>query len=206
MKKELFIIGLLIFAIGLSGCTTSSKYTEGAPTGESQPLTGNGETTGSQTQTQGQQGSEGSEAKVYKFNEPFVIDDLQYTFKGAVAREELGQYVLDNFMGSKADGMYFIVELEIKNVGKKASYLSSSNIKIIDDQQREFETDTTAEMYLSMDDEFKGAETFVFDKLNPGLARTGYLVFDIPEDLKGIIQVVDNAYFPTEVTWVRFGE
>ncbi|MFH1587076.1 MAG: DUF4352 domain-containing protein [Candidatus Diapherotrites archaeon] len=210
----ILILGLLAILL-VSGCT-SSQYNDEAPINKAANVVQKG--TGSVAQVEDNADAptkpvetapaeeELEEVKVYNFNEPVVVGDLEYTFKSYTLKEEIGKYLMTTFMGSEANGIYLIVEVEVKNVGKKAEYLTSSNIKIIDDQEREFETDSSAAIYLDMDPEFEDAKTLLFDKLNPGLTQKGYLVFDIPEDIKGVIQIVDNSFYATEVAWVSWAD
>lgn len=148
------------------------------------------------------------ELRIYKFKEPFVVGSFQYNFITGSLKKEIGQQIMDNFMGSKADGIYVILEVEVTNVGKKTEYLTSSNIKIIDGQDREFDPDFSAGMYLTMDPAFKGAESLNFDNLNPSLTKKGYIVFDIPNDnnFRGILRVTDNSILSSETAWVKFEE
>jgi len=203
-KIPLFVIAiLLIFTFLLSGCTTSSKYTDEAPTSRAAPISST-IADNPEPETTPSQETPSDEPKTHSFNEPVIVDNFKYTFKSQALAKELGRYVGDYFSGTKANGIYFIVELEVENIGSKAEYLSSSNIKVIDDQKREFETDSSAQIYLSMAPGYKDAKSMIFDKLNPGLTQQGYVVFDVPEDISGVIQVVDNSIFPSEVAWVSW--
>ena len=145
----------------------------------------------------------GSTPPPYKFGERFVVDEVAYTFNKTETTKELGSQILDNFYGEKADGIFILLEIKLENVGNKSKTVwSMNNIKIVDYQGREFEHDTSAEIYLSyLGDEYK---SFSFDQLQPSLPTSGYVVFDIPENLNGHFVVESDDIFSSKKAVVTF--
>ena len=112
---------------------------------------------------------------------------------------EIGEYILGTFYGEKADGIFLILDVTIENVGKESKYLWGTNIKIIDDQGRRYDHDTTAEIYL-------GDEAFTFEQMQPCLPKRGKIVFDVPKNLKGMIEISSDDMWSNEKKYVSWGE
>lgn len=49
---------------------------------------------------------------------------------------EIGEQIMDTFIGEKADGEFLILDIQVENTGKSAKYLMDSFVKIVDDQKR----------------------------------------------------------------------
>lgn len=75
-----------------------------------------------------------------------------------------------------------------------------SNIVVKDDQDRTFEHDTTAEFYL------EGEDQFIFEQMQPGLPKTGKIVFDVPKDISGYISVSSDNAWSDEVKYIAWSE
>jgi hypothetical protein len=209
MKKGI-IIGLLILLL-IAGCISTGELRKKAPiekTSSLPDIEGVDIQADDSPQEEGRPASEASEEEpaVYGLNEKVVVGNLAYIVKEVITKEAIGSYILDTFMGAEADGIYLIFILEVENVGDEAEYISSSNIKIIDEQRREFESDFSATLYLDNDPELKalGIRGLSFDSLNPGLKREVAVVFDVPPDMKGILQIIDNIFFASEVAYIEW--
>jgi len=74
---------------------------------------------------------------------------------------------------NKPQGIFYIVEVEIENTGKKTRSFSSNQFTLIDGKGREYEI----VYYFNMND---SALSFV--DIQPALSVTKLLVFDIPYD------------------------
>jgi hypothetical protein len=133
-------------------------------------------------------------AGYFFLNEPVKVGNLEYTFLRVIEREEIGSSSTYGSLSTKANGIYYVIELSVENVGKDPAYLSSSFIALIDTQERKFDVDFV-DAYLGMDSEFKDGKSISFDKLNPGLTQTGYIVFDVPKDIGVHIEVSDSSIF-----------
>ncbi len=132
----------------------------------------------------GTNASSTQQAQNSKIGDRVIAGDFAYTFTGMTTSKQIGDYLSDGtFLGKKADGKFIILDVTIENVGKQSEdILIGSNVKIIDDQGRKFEHDTMAEIYLK-------AEAFTFTQLQPGLPKSGKIVFDVPENLNGKIEL-----------------
>jgi hypothetical protein len=105
-----------------------------------------------------------------------------------------------SFMGTgytfkKPDGVFVILEMTVENSGKKSEYILSSNFRILDALDREYDVDSGASIYLSI----MGVDPLLFDKLGPGLETKGNLVFDVPENDTGLtLEISEGLLSPTK--------
>ena len=76
----------------------------------------------------------------------------------------------------------------------------SSNINVVDYQKRTFEHDTAAEFYLEND------QKFIFEQLQPGLPKTGKIVFDVPKDIRGVLQISADSMWSDEVKYISLNK
>jgi hypothetical protein len=89
---------------------------------------------------------------------------------------------------STAQGHYCILTLSVKNIGKEAQTIFSSNMKLIDDQGREFQTDDMAQMNAGQTDLW-------LKEINPGNQLDGKLYFDVPADAKIVTAELHDSAF-----------
>ncbi len=101
--------------------------------------------------------------------------------------DKVGESFSGYFMGTEASGTYLLFTLKVKNNGNDAYHLSDSDIKLIDQQGREFTADTGASMYLK--------DSFLFETINPGITQSGQVAFDVPDpDAEYDLQVLSSIY------------
>ena len=114
----------------------------------------------------------------FKVGDEFTVSDFKWKITGFEKKSEIGEYIMDTFMGEKADGEFLIVSVEVENVGKSAEYLMDSFVKLIDDQDREFSPSTMASIYLKPQ-----GSALMFETINPGIVKKGKIVYDVPVGL-----------------------
>ncbi len=118
-----------------------------------------------------------------KLGDKVIAGDFAYTFNDMTKSKQIGENVAGTFFGEKADGIFIILDVTIENMGKESNnILIGSYVKILDDQGRTFEHNPTAEIYLKDD-------AFTFTQLQPGLPKRGKIVFDVPENINGKIEL-----------------
>lgn len=123
-----------------------------------------------------------------KIGDRVIVDDFTYTFNEMTTSTAIGEYVAGEFLGKKADGKFIILDVTIENIGKESERISiGSYVKIVDEQGRTFEHDSTAEIWAN-------EEAFPFTQLQPGLPKTGKIVFDVPQNLKGKIELSGGLF------------
>ncbi|MDD5457758.1 MAG: DUF4352 domain-containing protein [Candidatus Margulisbacteria bacterium] len=126
--------------------------------------------------------------QIAKIGDRVVAGDFAYTFNGMTTSKQIGEDVYGTFYGKKADGNFIILDVTIENVEKESKdILIGSYVKIIDDQGRKFEHDAMAEIYLK-------DEAFSFTQLQPGLPKRGKIVFDVPANINGKIDIASGLW------------
>ena len=155
-----------------------------------------GTSTYSNTNTQ----IETTEPQSYGLGDKVAIGDFAYTFNSYYTTDKIGQDLMGTFMGEKADGIFLVFDVTIENIAKESKTLWGSNVVVKDSQDRSFEHDTTAEFYLESE------EQFIFEQMQPGLPKTGKIVFDVPKDISGYIAVSSDSMWSDEVKYITWSE
>ena len=83
-----------------------------------------------------------------------------------------------DLLGTRAQGQFCLVTVNVKNIGKESQMFDGSSQKAYAADGTEYSADSGAALYAN-----KNAETFVND-INPGNQVTGVVVFDIPKGAK----------------------
>src|SRR3989344_2413971 len=108
----------------------------------------------------------------FKLGDRVVVDEVAYVVHSRTESNKVGKSYsygdYESFMGETADGIFYIFDITIENVGKESRTFWGSNIKIYDNQGRSFDHDTTAEIYTD--------DSFSYDQLQPGLPKRGKIV------------------------------
>lgn len=110
------------------------------------------------------------EVKTYHIGEEVPVGDVIYT----VHSKEVTTNVGGDF-GKTANGVYLIVDVTVKNNGKKAITVTDSFFKLLKGDI-EYETDSSAGIYANTD------AKFFLTELNPENSVTGRVVFDVTEE------------------------
>lgn len=108
------------------------------------------------------------QSEVYSVGDRVVVGDIAYTVTNARMASSIG----DSTFGDQADGVFVIVDMKLENLGKETITMSSSYVKAIDSQDRVFESDSGAWIYLE--------DNLLLKQLQPGLPTSGQAVFDVP--------------------------
>jgi hypothetical protein len=80
-------------------------------------------------------------------------------------------------LSTKAQGMFCLVAVSVKNIGDRAQMFDGSSQKALDAQGTQFSHDGAAAFYAN-----EGNNTFL-EQINPGNTK-GRLIFDVPEGTK----------------------
>lgn len=116
------------------------------------------------------------------------VRDGKFEFT-VTAVEDGGTEVGGEFLKEQAQGTFRLVHVTVTNIGTEPQTLFDSNQKIIDDQGRSFEPNSTAGLYLDSN------QNVWITPVNPGNTVTGILVFDMPTDATPVaIELHDSAF------------
>jgi len=110
----------------------------------------------------------------HDIGDTFTVGSGGQAIEYTVTRSNTRQVVGSGVTSEEADGQFVIVELEMTNVADESTSISSNIFALVDGQDREYETDSDA--IIAVDN------NIVFEQLDPGVTKSGVLVFDVPED------------------------
>ncbi len=188
LKITLVIVLLIIYAVSLSTSDIS-----GSDTASNQQPSGTGAESGINA---GNSETETNEPEIYGFGDKVTVGNFAYIFHDYETRNEIGGS--EYFEGEFADGIFLIFDVTIENVAKESKTLWGSYVVVVDNQERRFEHDTTAEIYLD--------GSFSFEQMQPGLPKRGKIVFDVPQNIEGFIEVSSDSVWSDEVKYVSWSE
>lgn len=183
LKITLVIILFIIYAVSLSNSGTSGIDTS---TPSNQPSTEGTQINNNQEQQ--------NEPQTYKFGDKITIGDFAYIFHSYQTQSYIGS----EYFGEQADGIFLVFDVTIENIAKESKTLWGSYVTVVDDQGRKFEHDTTAEIYLD--------GSFSFEQMQPGLPKRGKIVFDVPQEIKGFIEVSSDNIWSDEKKYVSWAD
>ena len=126
-----------------------------------------------------------------KIGEPLKVGDVEYTVTSKSLATNVG-----GEWGKTANGQYVVVDVTVKNVGKKTITVTDGFFKLLQ-KDVTFESDSTASIYAQEGDGSK----FFLNELNPGNTVSGKVVFDVsPETANaGDLQLqVQTGYWGTQ--------
>ncbi len=171
-KKWWFILIVVLIAFGVikggSGNNSSQKPTT---SNSSSQVTSSKET----VQTSASEETKNTEEKTttkaeHKIGEIVKVGDVEYV----VNSKSLSQNVGGDY-GKTANGIYLIVNVTVKNTGKKSITVTDDFFKLLKGDT-EYETDGAAGLYAN--EEAK----FFLSELNPENSITGNVVFDLSNE------------------------
>ena len=77
--------------------------------------------------------------------------------------------------------------IEIENKGTEPIYITSNDIKLLDELGRKYVPDTEAMFYRE--------DSFIFETINPGIKQKGVVIFDVPDGKAAYEIYVRNSIF-----------
>ena len=127
---------------------------------------------------------------VHVINESFVVGSgsqrVQYQVFDSYTAETVGS----GYTAVEADGKFVVAEIGMVAAGDESVRISSSQFTLVDQQGREYDVDTDALIATQYN--------LVFEQLDPGVSKSGVLIFDVPEDqTKRQLRVGASGMFST---------
>ena len=106
------------------------------------------------------------------------VDGVLYT----VVQMEKVQTVGGEYFNKSADGVFYILRMRAMNTAKKSHNVRTRQMKLLDDQEREFDPSSEAEAALNVEEK----KSVWSSQLQPGVTRDFNLVYDAPSDATGL--------------------
>lgn len=193
-KILLWVLGIIMIlgVIGaMLGEDTENQQAEPASsiqTEEVETETDSESATEQEVEATEEDGEEGNN-EVYGIGDYVEVGKLAYTVHSVETTNILES---DNQFIDPAttDGQFVIVEIEAFNNDSETRMVDSSMFKLIDDQGREFNTSTDTDVMMVLDESLN---LFLQD-INPGISKTGKLVFELPNDVSSYELQVSSGF------------
>lgn len=104
------------------------------------------------------------------------VDTLRWKLKKAKTAKTIGNQ--EYGLGAKANGIYVIVKLSVKNNKNESVTLTSETVSLVVGE-KVFKPDTKAEVALIGE----GGNTFLAEDVGPSVTANGEVAFDVPPSL-----------------------
>ncbi|MBB3086667.1 DUF4352 domain-containing protein [Geodermatophilus sabuli] len=109
-------------------------------------------------------------ANVPGIGQPAADGDFNFVVNGVdCSTTQIG----NEFLNTKAQGQFCVVDLTISNIGDEAQSFFGDNAKLFNAQGQEFSADTEAAIYLE-------ESSSLYEEINPGNTLNSKVVFDVP--------------------------
>jgi len=154
-------------------------------------VSGGGKSTTSTTSNTGSGNTAKTVETVAKINDTVTDKDLAFTVTGVTTAKSLGS----SYTKKDAQGTFYVVTLNIKNVGKETATIDSSMLKITDSQGRKFDRSIEGQTAKGLS---QGKVDMFLQQVQPGLSVNGDIVFDLPDDATDLKLLVKGGIFGTE--------
>jgi len=186
MKKFLKIIAIIfgvLIVIGVIGSMGEDDTSSGDKASNEKVTEVNAKGERSKEETKNE------DAKIYQIGDLVKTGRLAYKVTNVTSTNELKSE--NPFIESATtSGQFIVIDIEALNNDSKARMVDSSMFKVNDDQKREFEPTSDSEVMMVVD----GAMDFFLQDINPGLSKTGQLVFELPADANSYTLEVSSGY------------
>ncbi len=139
-------------------------------------------------QTNETQAEEPEETKLAGIGEELQVGDVVFKVNEISTTKEIKDGDFFSFKPNSDGSVFLIVNVTVKNVGKDAINTDSSFFLL---EKGEIEYSPTT--LITTSDKF-----FLYDGINPGLAKTGNVAFEIPEDMTEFVLNVQTGFWGTE--------
>lgn len=114
-----------------------------------------------------QQKKEEPKQATYSIGDKIKVDYTTYKVNNKKWQSRIG----NEYIGQSANSKYLLINITVENNDKESRLIAP--FKLVDENNAEYDTEPSAEIYL-------GDKAFIFSSLNPGVSKTGTLIFDVP--------------------------
>jgi hypothetical protein len=125
------------------------------------------------------------ETNEIKIGEPVLVGEVQWKVIDVQKKDEIEQEFGEPL---KPGGVFLIIKIEAELLGRESGSIYSSQLKVIDSQDRKFEPDNDAMISLLFED----IKPIFAEEIHPNVSKVGYVIFDIAKDAEGLkLQIKD---------------
>jgi hypothetical protein len=135
---------------------------------------------------------EESKPRFYEMGQTFQVGYMSYCVNSASLAHSLGKGI----MTAKPDGIFLVVDVSVRNDDKQARMVPP--FKVLDVNEKCVH-DASSKAWM-LDDAIG-----VLKELNPGVSKTGKVVFDIPRRAGDCVLALSGGYWSNDVAYVPLG-
>lgn len=128
------------------------------------------------------------EKKMKTIGEELKVGDVVFKVNETSTTKEIKDGNFLSYKPSSEGSVFLIVNVTVKNTGKERINTDSSYFEL-----RKGDIKYAPSTLITTDNKF-----FVYEGINPGLAQTGNVAFEIPENEKDFILNVQTGFWGTE--------
>jgi hypothetical protein len=151
LRAGLIVLAMIALAIAAAGCATGEE---------------------SSTSDAGENASGGNTPKVGPKGS-VEVDTLRWSLVKAKTTKKIGDQKYG--LGAKANGIYVVADLKVKNNKNESVTLTSETVSLVSGE-KVYKPDTKAEVAMVGE----GGNTFLLEDLGPGVTAKGSVAFDVP--------------------------
>ncbi|NLO98589.1 MAG: DUF4352 domain-containing protein [Peptococcaceae bacterium] len=132
---------------------------------------------GGQPNTTGQESTQPPAGKDYGLNEEVNAGKIGYVVSEVKKDKKIGQ---NEFLQKTTENQFLIIKVKVTNNDKETRTIDTSLFKLLDSEGKEYSAMADADLYVN---EGNG---FFLAQVNPGTSKSGFVVFEIPENVSGL--------------------
>lgn len=181
-KRTWFIVLLVVVVVGIIIAATNGG--KGGSSSTASTSSGTGDSASDQAQA-AQEKPDNEKSRNPGIGQPARDGKFEFVVNGVdCSKTELG----DQYLSTKAQGTFCIVDLTIKNIGDKAQGFFGENAKLLNAQKQQFSADNEAAVYLN-------DSSSLYEEINPGNTLSSKVIFDVPAGTAPTaIELHDSAF------------
>ena len=131
----------------------------------------------------------------YKIGDNIKVGNFEYIIDSYKFTSTIG----DEFMQTKADGIYLIVDLRIKNISKETRTVDNSLFCLFDSHGNKFETSNEGTTALEMN----SGKSLFLKEIHPNISTSGKLVFEVPTQEDHYLLQVTGGFWSAKIANIQ---
>jgi hypothetical protein len=113
----------------------------------------------------------------YKLNDEVKAGNIAYIVSEVKKSTKIGQ---NEYLQKTTENEYLIVKVKVTNNDKDTRTVDTNLFKLKDAEGKEYSAMADADLYVNPNN------SFFLAQVNPGTSKSGYIVFEIPKNLKDL--------------------
>lgn len=162
-KRPWFVVLMVVLVIAIISSLSGESKSDDKKSNDSQQTA---------SEQKSKDKSKKEEKKSYGIGQTVPVGDVEYKINSKKTVKRVGS----KYFGKDADGVYLILNVSIKNNGKKPLTVSDSFFKLLKGDT-EYGPDSSAGIYANENADF------FYKEVNPGNVLTGNVVFDVTKEV-----------------------